>query len=255
MITLLPLKNFPIIRYEDNIADEIFNSIKENGIQLLENDVIIIAHTIVSRSEGRMIKLEDIEPSSISENISATTEKDPKVVEMILREAKGIVRIIPPHIITETSTMIFFIASNYWFEQDLYDAILRGEFLDCETICSYWIKNRDRIFGNSVKFDDSLMKFSWMPTPNHFMPNFRFYNYPYCYAQLFVFSLYQKYINEGNQFVLKYKKALSAGNSISPYEIGEIFGIDIDDPEFWKLGIKHYENYVDRLENLLKKNQ
>ena len=80
--------------------------------------------------------------------------------------------------------------------------------------------------------------------PHYFRIGLRFYNYPYVYAQLFVYALYQTYKKEGNEFVPKFKKLLASGGSLSPKELAEIVGLDITKPEFWRLGIKQYEDFV-----------
>ena len=143
------------------------------------------------------------------------------------------------------------VTARAWFEQDMYDAIKRGEFLDYQTISNFWTKNRDRIYGDVIEWQD-VMDAEWTMKVHYYMPNFRFYNYPYVYGQLFVYALYQKYLEDGKDFVPKFKKVLSAGSSISPKEIGDIFGLDISDPEFWKLGIKRFKYFVDELEKLVK---
>ena len=84
------------------------------------------------------------------------------------------------------------------------------------------------------------------------MPNFRFYNYPYVYAQLFVYALYQKYLEEGKAFVPKFKKVLSAGSSISPVEIGKIIGFDVTEADFWRIGMKQVEHFIGELEKIVK---
>ncbi len=88
--------------------------------------------------------------------------------------------------------------------------------------------------------------------PHYFMANYRFYNYPYVYANLFVYALYQIYLNEGSEFVPKLKKMLSVGSSISPKQIGEIIGLDITEPKFWELGMKQYEKFTSELEKLVE---
>jgi len=87
---------------------------------------------------------------------------------------------------------------------------------------------------------------------HYFIPNFRFYNYPYVYAQLFVYALYQIYKKEGKEFVPKFKKLLSAGGSMSSEDLGRIVGLDITKPDFWELGIKQYEEFVNKLEELVE---
>jgi oligoendopeptidase F len=135
------------------------------------------------------------------------------------------------------------------FEHSLYDAIKRGEFLDYKTICRYWVESRDKIFGDTVEWLKEN-EATWTTVPHYFLPNFRFYNYPYVYAQLFVYALYQRYLEEGKEFVPKFKQALSVGWSISPVEIGKIVGVDVTDADFWKLGLKQYEHFIDELEKI-----
>jgi oligoendopeptidase F len=138
-----------------------------------------------------------------------------------------------------------------WFEQSLYDAIKQRAFLDCETISKHWETARNRIHGDAVDWFDE-MKVEWARVPHYYMANFRFYNYPYVYAQMFVFALYQKYLKEGKEFVPRFKKILSAGCSISPAEISKVIDLDITDPEFWKLGMKQYEHFLEELEKIAK---
>lgn len=145
----------------------------------------------------------------------------------------------------------FQVTARAWFEQDMYDAIKRGEFLDYKTISEFWTKNRDRIYADEIEWLD-VMDAEWTMKGHYYIANFRFYNYPYVYGQLFVYALYQKYLEDEKDFIPKFKKVLAAGCSISPKEIGDAFGLDISDPEFWKLGIKRFKYFVDELEKLVK---
>ena len=153
--------------------------------------------------------------------------------------------------LTGAGFVIFNVSARMWFEQSLYDAIEKGEFLDGNTISKYWCAARDKIFGDSVEWFDE-MKWVWMIMPHYFLSFTRFYNYPYVYAKLFVYALYQTYKKEGESFVPKIKQFLSAGGSLSPEELGKIVGLDITTPDFWNLGMKQYEIFVDELEKLTK---
>ncbi len=143
----------------------------------------------------------------------------------------------------------FQVSARVWFEQSLYDSIENGVHLDGETISKLWCNARNRIYGDAVEWFDE-MRWEWAMKPHYYIPNFRFYNYPYVYAQLFVYALYQIYKKEGAEFIKKFKKILSVGSTLSPKEIGEIIGFDITKPEFWELGMKQYEYFVKELENL-----
>jgi oligoendopeptidase F len=146
---------------------------------------------------------------------------------------------------------IFRSSARMWFEQSLYDAIKNGEFLDGKTISKYWCVARDKIYRNSVEWLDES-KWEWAGIDQYFFPDIRFYNYPYIYAQLFVYALYRTYKKESESFVQKFRTLLSAGGSLSPEELGKIVDLDITDPKFWQLGMKQYEEFVDKLEKLTK---
>lgn len=175
------------------------------------------------------------------------------LTDLLLSEAKTNVekKAILCRVLDVAGTVLFKVTSRAWFEQDLYDAIRHGEFLDHKTVCKLWVAARDKAYGDSVDWFDELNA-EWSVTPHYFFANFRFYNYPYVYAQLFVYALYQRYLEEGKAFVPKLKKILSAGSTVSPLEIGKIVGFDINSPDFWKVGMKRFEHFVKELEKLVK---
>ncbi len=150
-----------------------------------------------------------------------------------------------------TGQSAFQVSARFWFETSLYEAIKNGTNLDGKTISKYWCAGRDKIYGDSVEWFEE-MNWEWCMKGHYFMPNFRYYNYPYVYAQLFVYALYHIYKNEGPSFVPKFKKLLSSGGSLSPKKLAEIVGIDISKPDFWKLGINQYAEFVDELEKIVK---
>jgi oligoendopeptidase F len=153
------------------------------------------------------------------------------------------------YILDEVGMTAFQVTARVWFEQALYDSIAEEEFLDYSTICRHWTKSRDRIFGSAVEWFPE-MEAEWTMKPHYFMANYRFYNYPYVYAQIFVYALYERYLQEGKLFVPKLKKALSAGSSVSPLEIGKIVNLDVADSNFWKLGLKRFEHFIIELEKI-----
>jgi oligoendopeptidase F len=153
-------------------------------------------------------------------------------------------------VLDEVGMTAFQVTARVWFEQALYASIEQGEFLDYKTICSHWTKSRNRIFGDAVTWFPE-MEAEWTMKPHYFMANYRFYNYPYVYAQMFVYSLYERYLEEGKAFVPKLVKALSAGGSLSPLEIGEIVGLNVAEPSFWKGGLKVFEGFIGDLEKIV----
>jgi oligoendopeptidase F len=153
-------------------------------------------------------------------------------------------------ILDEFGMTAFQVSARVFFEQSMYDAIERGEFLDGETVAKLWVTARDKIYGDSVDWLD-VMKWEWTMKPHYYMANYRFYNYPYVFAQLFVYALYQLYKEQGESFVPKLKRILAAGSSKSPRELGAELGFDITDETFWEKGMKQAEEFIDMLEETL----
>lgn len=91
-LTLTPLKNIPIIRQDDNLADILQNALHENAIQLQDDDILVLAQKIVSKAEGRTRKLAHITPSPRALELAQISQKDARVVELILQESSEVLR-------------------------------------------------------------------------------------------------------------------------------------------------------------------
>jgi len=174
------------------------------------------------------------------------------LTELLLEEAKSDAerKALICLVLDEAGMTTFQVTARVWFEKALYTSIQKGEFLDYKTICSHWTKARNRIYGDAVTWFPE-MESEWTMKPHYYMANYRFYNYPYVYAQMFVYSLYGKYLQEGKAFVPKMKKALSAGSSLTPIEIGKIFNLNIAEPTFWNNGIEVFERFIDNLQKMI----
>jgi len=153
-------------------------------------------------------------------------------------------------VLDEFGMAAFQVSARVFFEQSMYDAIERGEFLDGEKVAKLWVAARDKIYGDSVDWL-SVMKWEWTMKPHYYMANYRFYNYPYVFAQLFVFALYRLYREQGKSFVFKLKRLLAAGSSKSPRELGAELGFDITNEVFWEKGMKQAEEFTNMLEEIL----
>ena len=144
----------------------------------------------------------------------------------------------------------FQVSARYFFEHAMYNAIKQGQFLDGETAAKLWVEARDKICGDAIEWLE-VMKWEWTKSPHYFMANYRFYNYPYVFGQLFVYALYRLYKEQGKAFVPKLKALLSAGSSKSPRESSTELGLDITSETFWEKGIKQAEEFINMLEETL----
>ena len=91
-LTLTPLQNIPLIRQNDNLADILLNSLQDIKLELHTDDIIVVAQKIVSKAEGRMRNIADIVPSSRAIELAEKTQKDARVVELMLQESNEVLR-------------------------------------------------------------------------------------------------------------------------------------------------------------------
>ena len=101
-ITIIPVKINKNIKEGDNISELILEALNLNNLQIYENDVIVIAQKIISKSENRILNLKDVIPSKKALEIFSIHEKDPRLIELILRESLDIIRITNKNLIVET---------------------------------------------------------------------------------------------------------------------------------------------------------
>ncbi|MBE0671989.1 MAG: coenzyme F420-0:L-glutamate ligase [Anaerolineales bacterium] len=91
-LVLTPLENIPLIRRDDNLADIVLKSLQDTGLTLQDNDILVFAQKIVSKAEGRKVNLAEVSPSPRAIELGEQTEKDPRVVELMLRESNEVLR-------------------------------------------------------------------------------------------------------------------------------------------------------------------
>jgi coenzyme F420-0:L-glutamate ligase / coenzyme F420-1:gamma-L-glutamate ligase len=100
-LRLVPLTGLPEIARGAPLAELIVQAIAHAGMTLREGDVLVLAQKIVSKAEGRRVRLADVDPSRPALDLAAAAEKDPRVVELMLRESNDVVRVRPGLIIVE----------------------------------------------------------------------------------------------------------------------------------------------------------
>jgi len=101
-IEIFAIQNMPLIKEGDNIADIIVTAAQRQNTPITNKDIVVITHKIVSKAEGNIVNLEKVSPSERAIQLAQKTEKDPKFVEIVLRETKEIVRTGHNSLITET---------------------------------------------------------------------------------------------------------------------------------------------------------
>ena len=86
----------------DDLGGILFDAARAQGTPVLDKDVIVVTQKIVSKAEGRVYKLSSVKPSAFAMRLGKRINKDPALVELILRESRAIVRMTGHHLITQT---------------------------------------------------------------------------------------------------------------------------------------------------------
>ena len=105
-VEVIAVENLPLITEGDDLAELICNAAEKQNTPIQEKDVVVITHVAVSKAEGNVVNLDEVVPSERAKEIARETDKDPALVEAILRETKEIVRMRRNSLITETKNGI-----------------------------------------------------------------------------------------------------------------------------------------------------
>jgi coenzyme F420-0:L-glutamate ligase / coenzyme F420-1:gamma-L-glutamate ligase len=100
-IELISIPGLPEIRAGDDLAGVIFAGARKARIDFQNTDIVVVAQKVVSKAEGRVARLSTVEPSEGAIQLAAKGGRDPRLVEVILRESRRIVR-EHPVLIVET---------------------------------------------------------------------------------------------------------------------------------------------------------
>jgi coenzyme F420-0:L-glutamate ligase/coenzyme F420-1:gamma-L-glutamate ligase len=101
-LQILPLKGLPEVRPGDDLPAMILQATGEHGPQIEDGDVVVVAQKVVSKAEGRLVPLAEVTPSPFAVAYAQTFDKDPRHVEVVLREARRVVRMDHGVLIVET---------------------------------------------------------------------------------------------------------------------------------------------------------
>ena len=102
VVQVIPILNLPILREGDDLAAILCRAANKQGTPIQNDDVIVITHVVVSRVEGHVVDLDSVKPSAFAQSIASKSDKDPALVEVVLREAESIIRMRAGSLITRT---------------------------------------------------------------------------------------------------------------------------------------------------------
>lgn len=102
-ISIIPITGIPEIKPGDDIVSIVADAVFKQDTYILDGDIIVLAQKVVSKAEGRTVRLSDVSPSPLAVKFANDWNKDPRMVEVALSEAKRIVKMDRGRLIVETS--------------------------------------------------------------------------------------------------------------------------------------------------------
>lgn len=100
-ITLTAIPDIPLIQPGDDLVAMLLERLEQAGLTLRDGDVLVVCQKIVSKAQGRMVRLDEVTPSEEARALAEETGKDSRQVELILRESRAVLRKRPHLIIAE----------------------------------------------------------------------------------------------------------------------------------------------------------
>jgi len=92
IVRIIALENIPLIREGDDLAEIIVKASLKEGVPIEDGDVVVVSQKVVSKAEGRIVKLQEVTPSAEDERLAKETGKDPRLIKLIKSEANSMFR-------------------------------------------------------------------------------------------------------------------------------------------------------------------
>ncbi len=114
-LSLIVLPGIPEVALGASLSELLIAAVARVNLALQSGDILVLAQKIISKAEGRMVQLASVTPSNRAQEIARTANKDPRFVELILRESHQVLRVKPGIIIVEHK--LGFIMANAGIDQ------------------------------------------------------------------------------------------------------------------------------------------
>jgi coenzyme F420-0:L-glutamate ligase/coenzyme F420-1:gamma-L-glutamate ligase len=95
------LEHIGLVKKGDDIAKLIVNSIRDDGLTLQDDDIIVVSQKIISKADGLTVDLSTIKPSKRAKQIAKRSRKDPRLIELILKDSSKLLRVDKQALVVE----------------------------------------------------------------------------------------------------------------------------------------------------------
>lgn len=151
----------------------------------------------------------------------------------------------------DVTQIICDIYSRYLFETQVFNKSRKG-FLFSDELKEIMLNAQKVAYGDGLDHK-YLHPYMWVNKGHYYSESLSFYNFPYAFGGLLARGLYEKYKNEGDDFLPKYRKFLYSTTIMSVEDACQQAEINLEDPVFWKTSLKSYEKLIDEFIELSSK--
>ncbi len=116
-VSIFGISGIPEIQPGDRLGQTIVEAAAAQGTALEMGDIVVVTQKIVSKAEGRLVKLSSVEPSDFAVTFARTADRDPRLIELVLQESKSIVRMDPDRGVIISETHHGFVCANAGIDQ------------------------------------------------------------------------------------------------------------------------------------------
>lgn len=215
------------------------------------NDVVTLAHELGHAYHG--VNIENHLPLNTDYSMpvaeTASTFNELLIMEAAIKEAsaKEKMALIESQL-QDLTQIICDIYSRYLFETEVFEKS-KNAFLFPDELNEIMLKAQKIAYGDGLDHE-YLNPYMWVVKGHYYSESLSFYNFPYAFGGLFARGLYEKYKEEGKEFVAKYKALLNATTISRVEECAKEADINLEDPNFWRASLKAIEGLVDEFTKL-----
>ena len=116
-VSIFGISGIPEVQPGDRLGQTIVEAAAAQGTALESGDIVVVTQKIVSKAEGRLVKLSTVEPSEFAVGFARIADRDPRLIELVLQESKSIVRMDPDRGVIISETHHGFVCANAGIDQ------------------------------------------------------------------------------------------------------------------------------------------
>lgn len=210
------------------------------------NDVVTLAHELGHAYHG--LNIQEHLPLNVDYSMpvaeTASTFNEALIMEAAIKDAQGSEKItLMESQLQDITQIICDIYSRYRFESTVFEKCKSG-FLFAGELEEIMLSAQQEAYGDGLD-PNYLHPYMWVLKGHYYSENLSFYNFPYAFGGLFARGLYEKYKQEGEDFVPKYKALLNATTVMSVEGAAKEAEIDLEEPGFWRSSLQSVEKLID----------